>query len=77
MNRLEQLRLDALLTREQLANETGVSGRTIGRLEQGKGAHVATLGKLASYFAVKPSELLREVEVEASPSTPATGKAAA
>lgn len=65
MNRLEQLRLDALLSREQLAAEAGVSGRTIGRLEQGKGAHVATLGKLADYFSVKPSELLREVPVDA------------
>jgi transcriptional regulator with XRE-family HTH domain len=65
VTRLEQLRIDALLSREQLAAECGVSDRTIARLEQGRGAQVATLGKLASFFKVKPSELLRDVELGA------------
>jgi transcriptional regulator with XRE-family HTH domain len=70
VRRLEQLRLDALLTPEALSQDTGVSPRTIRRLEKdGHGAQVATLGKLAARFDVKPSELLRDVDagVAASP----------
>lgn len=62
MIRLEQLRLDALLTPEQLADVTGVSGATIRRLEKGQGAQVATLAKLSTYFAVPASELLRPAD---------------
>lgn len=61
VTRLEQLRLDALLTPEQLGEKTGVAGNTIRRLEAGKSARVSTLARLSTYFAVSASELLREV----------------
>lgn len=61
MTRLEQARLDARLTVEQLAEISGVSPRTIRRLEEGAGGHVATLGKLADALDdVRPSELLQD-----------------
>lgn len=58
MTRLEQLRVDALLTPEDLAEKTGVSARTIRRLEarQGK-ATIATLAPLATFFSVPASTL--------------------
>lgn len=59
MTRLEQLRLDAGLTPEQLAEETAVSSRTIRRIEAGHGAWVQTLDKLAKRFAVPTSDLRR------------------
>lgn len=59
MRRLEQLRLDALLTPEQLAEKTSVSAPTIRRLERGHSAQVPTLAKLADFFGVPASELLR------------------
>lgn len=61
MIRLEQLRLDARLTPEQLGEKAGVHGGTVRRIEAGHGAQVTTLGKLADCFDVKPSELLRQV----------------
>lgn len=72
MTRLEQLRVDLLLSRQQLAVKAGVSTGTIRSVELGNGAHVATLGKLAATLTgelrkTKPksptipaSELLRE-----------------
>lgn len=62
VTRLEQLRLDALLTPEQLGEVTGVAGNTIRRLEAGKTARVSTLARLSAYFAVSASELLREAD---------------
>lgn len=64
MTRLEKLRLDARMTPEQLGEAAGVHGGTIRRLEAGKGARIATLGKLADYFKVQPSELLVDVAPE-------------
>jgi len=61
MIRLEKLRLDARMTPEQLGEAAGVHGGTIRRLEAGKSARVATLGKLADFFEVAPSELLADV----------------
>lgn len=61
MKRLEQLRVDARMTPEQLGEAAGVHGGTIRRLEAGKSARIATLGKLADYFKVAPSELLADV----------------
>ena len=58
MTRLEQLRVDALLTPEQLSELTGVHGGTIRRIESGKGAQIVTLAKLSTYFEVPASELL-------------------
>lgn len=59
MNRLQQLRIDARLTRDQLAEQVGVTAVTIGNLENGKGARVETLGRIADVFEVQPSTLLR------------------
>ena len=64
MIRLEQLRVDALLTPEQLGEEVGLAGGTIRRMEQGNGARVSSLAKLAKRFDVPASDLLREVEAE-------------
>jgi transcriptional regulator with XRE-family HTH domain len=61
MTRLEQLRIDRVLTRAELSEATGVGIGTIRRLEEQIGtAQVGTLGKLAAFFGVAPSELLSE-----------------
>lgn len=60
MTRLEQLRLDAALTPEQLGELAGVSGRTVRRIEAGKDGRVESLKKLAAYFDVPASDLVRE-----------------
>lgn len=60
MTRLEQLRLDARLTPEQLAERVGIAPMTIRRIEDGKPAFPSTLGKLADYFRVPASDLPRE-----------------
>lgn len=60
MTRLEQLRLDARLTAEQLGAAARVHPRTVYRIERGRGARVSTLDKLAAYFDVPPSDLQRE-----------------
>jgi DNA-binding XRE family transcriptional regulator len=57
--RLEQLRIDAHLTAQQLADAAGVSYQTVLNIEDGKGAQVATLHKLANALGdARPSELL-------------------
>lgn len=68
MTRLEQLRLDALLTPEQLGQMCKVSGRQIRRIEAGDVGRVrmSTLAKLSTHFAVPASELLGPVR-EAQP----------
>lgn len=57
---LEQARLDKHLTVDALAAKTGISARTIQRLEaqQGGGAWDSTVITLAEFLGVKPSELL-------------------
>jgi putative transcriptional regulator len=40
--RIESIRLSRNITQEQLANEAGVSPRTIGRLEKGQGVSMDT-----------------------------------
>jgi transcriptional regulator with XRE-family HTH domain len=60
MTRLQQLRLDAGLTLAQLEEMTGVSKQTLSNLENGRGAHPATLKALGDYFEVRPSSLLFE-----------------
>lgn len=62
MTRLEQLRLDAGLTRQQLSAETDVHGTTITRIEEGERTTPKTLVKLARFFAVRPSELQQLVD---------------
>ncbi len=88
MTRLEQYRTEAAFSPEQLGELAGVAGQTIRRLEAGKGAQLATLGKLAKFFterareddpealAVKPLDLLGEVD-PVSPSTPVSERPAA
>lgn len=59
MIRLQQLRLDAGLSINDLAAEAKVGRLTIRRIEEsGQAVHVAPLHKLAARFGVKPSELL-------------------
>jgi transcriptional regulator with XRE-family HTH domain len=62
MIRLERLRLDRLLTRQQLAKQSGVSRQTIVALEKGRveEPHMETLKRLSSFFDCAPSELLSE-----------------
>lgn len=59
MTRLEQLRIDQGLTRQQLARKAGVSYQTVINIEEGKGAQVETLHKLAAPLGASPSELVR------------------
>jgi transcriptional regulator with XRE-family HTH domain len=61
LTRLEQLRIDARLTPEELGVQCGVSGVTIRNLEKGRPARVKTLGKIADYFSIRPSEVLAPV----------------
>lgn len=64
MTRLEQARLDGHLTVEDLASKTGVSARTIYKLEARQGgAWDGTLFKLAEFLGVPASELLQPVDV--------------
>lgn len=59
MIRLEQLRIDAALTRSALAAKSDVSEDTIRAIEEGTGTpRVATLVKLGVALGVKPSTLL-------------------
>jgi DNA-binding XRE family transcriptional regulator len=66
MIRLEQLRVDALMTPEELGAAADVSPRTIRRLEDGRGARIDTLRKLARHFDVPASELLAPVRPSSS-----------
>lgn len=65
MIRLEELRLSAPLSREELSRETGVSYGTIRGLETGeiKRPQIKTLRALAEHFAVPITELLLDVVV--------------
>lgn len=58
MTRLEQLRLDRLMTPEELAKDAKVGAATVRRLERGHGAQIETLRKLSEFFDVPASELL-------------------
>jgi transcriptional regulator with XRE-family HTH domain len=60
MTRLEQLRIDAGLTPESLADRAHVGSRTIRRIEAGHGARLETLVRLGEFFRVPPSDLIRE-----------------
>jgi DNA-directed RNA polymerase specialized sigma subunit len=58
MDRLKELRLDANLTQEELAEITDLTQSTISRLEKGgRRPRPKTLGKLAYALGVKPEEL--------------------
>jgi transcriptional regulator with XRE-family HTH domain len=60
VTRLEQLRLDAGMNRQQLSQVSGVHPRTIHRLENGQATgRVDNLVALANALNARPSELLR------------------
>lgn len=56
---LKNLRINARLTREQLADATGVSQKTIRNIENGHVAEprVETLWKLAAFYECEPADL--------------------
>jgi transcriptional regulator with XRE-family HTH domain len=56
--RLEQLRLDARMTPEELGAKVGMTGRGIRYIESSGSTSAKTLWKLADALDVKPSELL-------------------
>lgn len=60
MTRLQQLRIDAHLSLDDLEERCGVSSEQIRRLENGttKNPRVQTLAALALALKTKPSELL-------------------
>ncbi len=67
--RLENIRLSRNITQAQLAEEAGVSPRTIGRLEKGQGVSVDTfirimiaLGIQQSLEALLPDPTVRPIE---------------
>jgi transcriptional regulator with XRE-family HTH domain len=58
--RLKRLREKRNLTQEDVLNDTGIH---IGRIETGKrDFSITTLKKLASYFEITPSELLKGIK---------------
>jgi len=67
--RLESIRLSRNITQEQLAEEAGVSVRTIGRLEKGQGVSMDTfirvmmaLGIQQNLEALLPDPAVRPIE---------------
>jgi transcriptional regulator with XRE-family HTH domain len=64
MTRLEQLRLDAGLTRRQLALEAGVDQRAVARAEERNGGSPPMLAKIGRHFDVPAHTLLLPVEPE-------------
>lgn len=62
MLRLQQLRLDARLSRAALAERTGMTYAQLRNIEQGAtpNPRVDTLGKLADALNARPSELLMD-----------------
>lgn len=58
MTRLQQLRIDAGLTVQQLADKADVPASAVYRLESGKGTRMDRLTALAKVLKVRPSELL-------------------
>lgn len=58
MTGLERLRLDKLLTIDELAREVGIDAKTIRRVENGKPVRVGSLKPLAKFFDVPASTLV-------------------
>ncbi len=56
---LAEYRKKAGLTQEQLAFKTGMTGRTINRIESGKGVHLNNAKAIAKALHVKLDELTR------------------
>jgi transcriptional regulator with XRE-family HTH domain len=61
VERLKELRRERVLSLRELEERSGISYKTIWRLEDGRqGAHPRTVRKLAQALGVQPSELIRE-----------------
>ena len=61
MERLRQLRREAALSQQELADMAGTTQETISRLERGHhAARGRTLRRLAEALGVQPKELLKE-----------------
>jgi transcriptional regulator with XRE-family HTH domain len=58
MTRLEQLRLDAGMSYNDLAASTKVSPRTIRNIESGVTVSVKSLARLSTHFGIPASQLL-------------------
>ena len=67
LNILERLRIARGMSMRDLSKETGVSTRTIVRLENGEKAITLTLAKLAKGLGVEVDELLELAETPAPP----------
>ena len=72
---MRQLRQQAVLSQEQLAQKSGVARDTISKLETGqRRAYPKTIHKLAASLDVKPQELIREGRQRERVEHPAQGK---
>ena len=58
------MRLRALLTQEQLAQQAGLSRLAVNKIEQGQPARLSTIRKLAAALQVEPAQLMGEVPGE-------------
>lgn len=58
--RIQQLRTQHAWTQEQLADKTGLSARTVQRLERGETASMESIQGLAAIFDVSPEDLIAE-----------------
>ena len=58
MNRAKQLRLDAGHGVMEAAARAGISSRTLRKIEAGNEVQVDSLNRLASFYKVRPSDLL-------------------
>ena len=63
---LRRLRQQAVMSQQQLADESGVARDTISKLETGqRRAYPTTIRKLATSLGVEPQELVEEQEGQA------------
>lgn len=62
MNKLRQRRLDAGMTKAQLAEASGLNWATVDRIERGENANDATVIALAKALGCAPSDLALELE---------------
>jgi len=70
---LRRLRQQAVMSQQQLADESGVARDTISKLETGqRRAYPATIRKLAAGLGVEPRELVEDRE--GRPRTPEVSK---
>ena len=70
---LRRLRQQAVMSQQQLANESGVARDTISKLETGqRRAYPTTIRKLAASLGVEPRELVENQE--GRPPTPVVSK---